>query len=405
MFQSRDPTQWPKATVSGGRVMLYVQHLLGIGHLKRAMTLARAQAAAGMAVTVVSGGPGVAELAIEGIRTVQLPPAFAADLTFRNLVDARGMPIDDQWKHERQQALLAAYREIDPDVLLIELFPFGRRRMRFELLPLLDTALGAARRPVIVSSVRDIGAGGQREPSRQRETVGLVEKYFDHVLVHSDPRWIRFERTFAYSDEIAQKIHYTGFVVERTVVAGNDAQAGNDEVIVSAGGGAVGRALFETALQARPLSILADRTWRLLLGINASAADAAAIEALAGRAIGGRVVVERTRADFTTLLRNCALSISQAGYNTTMEILDAGARAVVVPFAGGSETEQAFRANLLAQQGQLQVVEEAALSPAVLAAAIDRAARGRAAARDAIDLDGAQRSAALLAQWVAERSR
>ena len=53
-------------------------------------------------------------------------------------------------------------------------------------------------------------------------------------------------------------------------------------------------------------------------------------------------VCERVRDDFTTLLRNCAVSVSQAGYNTTLEILDAGARAVLVPFAGGAETEQAL---------------------------------------------------------------
>ena len=38
------------------RVLFYVQHLLGIGHLKRAATRARACAAAGLEVTVVSGG-------------------------------------------------------------------------------------------------------------------------------------------------------------------------------------------------------------------------------------------------------------------------------------------------------------------------------------------------------------
>ena len=128
------------------------------------------------------------------------------------------------------------------------------------------------------------------------------------------------------------------------------------------------------------------------------------IEAL-GRRIGGdRVVIERVRDDFTTLLRNCAVSVSQAGYNTTMEILDAGARAVLVPFAGGSETEQTLRATILAERGRLQVVEESALAPEVLAAAIDRAASGPRPKRGAIDLGGAERSAVLVGQWIAEHS-
>ncbi|MFS8084184.1 MAG: glycosyltransferase family protein [Acidobacteriota bacterium] len=386
------------------RVLLYVQHLLGIGHLKRAMTLARALAAGGLEVTVASGGFAVPGLAVEGVRIVQLPPVGAADVTFKSLVGATGTPIDDQWKRERREALLAAYRDVDPQVLLVELFPFGRRQMRFELLPLLDTATGAPRRPLIVSSVRDVSGGGQREPSRQLETVALVHRYFDRVLVHSDPELIRFERTFAYSAQIAEKIHYTGFVVEHQSGDNHDTLSGKDEVIVSAGGGVVGRLLLESALHARPFSMLADRTWRVLMGINASAADAAMIEALADRIGGGRVVIERVRRDFTTLLRNCAVSVSQAGYNTTMEILDAGARALLVPFAGGAETEQALRATVLAERGRLQVVEESALTPEALAAAIDLAACGPPPQRGAIDLGGAQRSAVLLAQWVAERS-
>ena len=109
--------------MSNARVLLYVQHLLGIGHLKRAMTLARALAAGGMEVTVASGGFDVPEFAVEGVRMLQLPPLGAADMTFKNLVGATGMPIDDNWKRKRCEALLAAYREVDPDVLLIELFP------------------------------------------------------------------------------------------------------------------------------------------------------------------------------------------------------------------------------------------------------------------------------------------
>ena len=388
--------------MSTNRVLLYVQHLLGIGHLKRAMTLARALAAAGLDVTVASGGFAVPELAVEGIRMVQLPPLGAADVTFKNLVGATGTPIDDDWKRERREALLAAWHEVDPQLLLIELFPFGRRQMRFELLPLLDAAIGASRRPLIVSSVRDISGGGQRAPSRQMETVDLVKRYFDRVLVHSDPELIRFERTFAFADQIAEKLCYTGFVVERKAGDRHDTLAGKDEVIVSAGGGAVGRALLETALHARPLSTLANRTWRMLMGINASRADAATIEALAQQIGDGRVVIERVRDDFTTLLRNCAVSVSQAGYNTTMEILDAGARAVLVPFADGVETEQTLRATILAEHGRLQVVEESELAPEALAAAIDRAAHGPRPLAGAIDLGGAERSAVLLAQWIAE---
>jgi predicted glycosyltransferase len=236
--------------------------------------------------------------------------------------------------------------------------------------------------------------------------LALFERYFDHLLVHGDPAFIGFDRTFRHAARIAGRMHYTGYVVESAVpvghCAGRDGGAGTDEVIVSAGGGAVGRRLLETAARARPLTALADRTWRQLVGVNAEPTEYDALTTLAGEIGEGRIIVERARADFTQLLANCLLSVSQVGYNTIMETLHAGARAVVVPWAGGAETEQALRANLLAERGLVEVVEEDALDPETLAAAIDRAALRPRRAGQAIDLGGAQRSAALLAQWTAE---
>ena len=385
--------------MSGRRVFVYVQHLLGIGHLKRAATLARSLAAQGMQVTLVSGGQPVPGISLDGVRLVQLPPASAADLSFKVLLDASGRAIDDAWKRKRADALLAAWRSADPQVLVLELFPFGRRQMRFELLPLLDAAAVAPRRPAIVCSVRDI-LGGQKSARRQEETVSLVEQHFDRVLVHGDAGVLGFERTFPLAARIAAKLHYTGYVVDAPAAG---SKAGTDEVIVSAGGGAVGEALLEAALRAKPLTTLRDRTWRVLAGDNLPEAAYRKLGALA--AAQGGVALERGRTDFTTLLANCTLSISQAGYNTLLEAVQARARAVVVPFAGGHETEQTLRAHCFAERGLLECVEEDALTPSALAAAIERALRKPRPAAGAINLDGARNSAELIAGLAGERAR
>ena len=389
--------------MSKRRAFFYVQHLLGIGHLKRALTLARATAAAGLDVTLASGGLPVPELAQDGkpggVQFVQLPAASAADLTFKSLVDADGRKIDDAWKRRRTDALLAAWRAADPDVLVIELFPFGRRQMRFELLPLLDAAAGAARRPAIACSVRDV-LGSQKSPQRQEETLVLVERYFDRVLVHGDPTVLAFDRTFAAAGRIAGRIEYTGYVVDAAASAyGN---AGQGEVIVSAGGGAVGAALLEAAMRAKPLSALADRKWRVLTGNNLPHGE---FDALARLAAGsGGIELERSRPDFTTLLSNCALSISQAGYNTLMETIRAGARAVIVPFAGGHETEQSLRARCFAERGLVELLEEGALAPETLAAAIDRAVQRPRGSPVSVNFDGARHSAASIMQLAVEKT-
>lgn len=322
-----------------------------------------------MQVVFVSGGEPVAGLDLGRAEVVQLPPARAGDSGFGSIVDAAGQAIDDAWRTRRRAALLEAFAAHAPAAVLIELYPFGRRPFRFELIPLLDAAAARRPRPAILCSVRDILVDKQN-PQRTAEIVDIVNSRFDRVLVHGDQHLIDFGATFPAADRIADRLRYTGYVVSSAPLATADG-AGSGEILVSAGGGAVGGPLLRAALAARPLTRLARHPWRLVSGPNLPDPEFAA---LASAANSG-VIVERFRDDFQSLLRSCRLSVSQAGYNTVMELLAAGSRAVVVPFAEGGESEQPLRARLLAARGLLTVVEPDGLTPGRLAAGIDAADR------------------------------
>jgi predicted glycosyltransferase len=378
-------------------VLFYVQHLLGIGHLRRALCLVEGLAAEGFAVTLVSGGEPFPGLAATGAaRVVQLPPIRAADAAFSDLVGADGRPVDAALRAARREALLAAFATAAPEAVVIEAFPFGRRAFRFELDPLIAAA--RARRPParIVASIRDILV--VREP-RYREIVARVRADFDLVLVHGDPTLIALDASFPAAPEIADRLAYTGYVREPPQPAAPGDASGAGEVLVSAGGGAVGGALLAAALEARRGGCLAECTWRLLAGPNLPEAEFAALAS----ALPERVVVERYRPEFPRMLRRCRISISQAGYNTVLDIMAARAAAVVVPFAAGRETEQALRAELLAARGAVEIVAEAELSPPALARAVARAL-ARPPKAIAIDTDGARRSAALIEALLARGS-
>src|SRR5687768_3808809 len=103
-----------------GRVLFHVQHLLGVGHLKRAEILAEAMQDHGLDVTVALGGRPVAEVPFRNVRTVQLPPASIAGEDFSALLDGAGNPVDERWKAARTAALLDLARQVEPDVILIE---------------------------------------------------------------------------------------------------------------------------------------------------------------------------------------------------------------------------------------------------------------------------------------------
>ncbi len=369
-----------------GAVLLHVQYLLGIGHLQRTLRIADALAREGVAVTLVSGGEPARLPRHPAIRFVQLPPVRVADARFQ-LIDSAGRPIDDALREARRTALLAAFTAARPDAVVIEGYPFARRAFRFELEPLIAAVRAAAPRPRLLSSLRDIVVL-RDDPQRHRAIVEQVRRDFDAVLVHGDASFIPLDISFPAAPEIADRLIYTGYVDAADRPIGAVASAGGGDVLVSVGGGAAGQALLATALEARVAGCLAGLPWRLVTGPHLPAAEFAR---LAGSAPEG-VVVERFRADLSELLRRCRVSVSQAGYNTVLDILAARARAVLVPFAAEREAEQLRRAERLAAFGAAELVPESELSPERLAAAIERAVQ-RQPATVAIDTSGAVASA------------
>ena len=381
------------------RVLIHVQHLLGIGHLQRAAAIAGALQERGAKVVLATGGMPVASveaaLGQRGVEVVRLAAARSADSSFSTLLDEDGKVVDDAWKSRRRDAVLKLFAERVPDVLVTEMYPFGRRPFRFELKPLLEAARTRTRPPLIVCSVRDILVAKEK-PGRAEEMAEIARRFYDLVLVHSDPSLIPFEATFSHAAEIADLIRYTGYVTEAKMSAAQDRSKG--EVLISAGGGAVGGPLLQAAVAARTLSAERDRPWRLITGGNLPQAEFERLQASAKE-----FTVERFRTDFKDLLSRCRVSVSQGGYNTVLEILASRTPSVIVPFAEAGESEQTDRAELLAAKGLLRLLPAPALDAARLAAEIDRAAV-MAIPSFTINLDGARESAALILDALAKRA-
>ncbi|MGR3984603.1 MAG: glycosyl transferase family 28 [Gammaproteobacteria bacterium] len=382
------------------RIHIYVQHLLGGGHLVRMQTLAAALARGGHRVTLISGGVPQRRFCARraNYRLFQLPPVKTAPGDFTRLLSADGAPLSAEFKARRTGQLLQCVGADAPHALLIETFPFGRRQLRFELLPLMRLATGMRPRPLMLCSVRDILQ--VRAPQRRRQSIAEAHAWFDHVLVHADPAVAAPAGTFPPARELGGKVFYSGYLhAAREALAGGADERGADghgEVVVSAGGGAVGFELLQVALAARPHSALRRRVWRLLVGGNAPDGELRALREQAGRDSGNPgaagIIIERSRPDFHALLRCCAVSVSQAGYNTVLDLVAAGCRAVLAPFARGGETEQTHRAETFARLGRAVMLPEPDLTPARLAAAIDRAAELDISSCRPLKMDGARES-------------
>jgi predicted glycosyltransferase len=376
------------------RVFFYVQHLLGIGHLARASRIARALGENGFDVTLVTGGMPVDGFPGPGIDHVALPAIAVGDGGFSALIDVDGNVVDDTFKADRRDKLLAVYHACRPDVVILEAFPFGRRQVRFELLPLIDAIEKSEPRPLLMTSLRDI-LQERAKPGRDEETIDLVLRHFDHVLVHGDPGFVRLEDTFPLASQIADRVLYTGLVG----AAPADPPAERYDIVVSAGGGAVGAGLVEAALQAsRRLGDIG--RWLVIAGPNMPQAD---FERFAAQS-AEKVELARFRTDFRSLLTTARLSVSQAGYNTVCDVLQAGCASVLVPFASGGETEQTARAQRLERLGQAVVVTESALSAETLASAISDALAAETKKNvPVLQLDGANRTAEIVRALLKQR--
>lgn len=376
------------------RVMFYVQHLLGIGHLMRARRIVLALQAADVHVCLVTGGMPLPGFDVPGVEHIELPPMAVSLTNFGVLVDAEGAPIDDAFKAQRRELLLDTYHRVKPDIVILEAFPFGRRQVRFELLPLIDAIDATSRRPILLASIRDI-LQKRVKPGRDAETVRLIKAHFDKVLVHGDPVFADLASSFANARDIADQIIYTGLVSGPTPAPAKR----RFTAIVSAGGGAVGVSLVRVAIEAsRQLPDV--ETWCVITGPNLPLQEFEQIAASAPP----NVLVERFCEDFTSLLAGAQLSISQAGYNTVSDVLQAGCRAVLVPFSSGGETEQAARAARLEELGVATVLSEEQLTAQHLTLAIRRAmTHPQKASPIIIDTEGARNTSRILQSLASER--
>ena len=383
------------------RIFIHVQYLKGIGHLQRMRLITEAAASVGLDVHIVTGGLPISGFAPVGVQLHQLPPLQAGPEGFTDLRDERGQRVDEAWRSDRRDRLLALFDELAPDLLLIESFPFGRRQFSFELMPLLEAAHSSSPRPAIVCSVRDI-LQAARKPGRAEETVSRLRSFFDAVLVHGDPGFAALGETFSGSSEIEDLVHYTGFIAAPRKTFAVQPGTPREEVVVSMGGGAIGPVLLDAALKARSLSALADTPWRLITGPHMPESDFARLQASGQTG----VTVERFRNDFRSLVAAAKLSISYAGYNTVTDLMRADVPAVLVTYSGetGGETEQETRAIRLEKCGMAATLPDKEISPEILVRAIETALALPRPKKHGFDLEGARKTADLLLRWSAQAS-
>lgn len=343
-----------------------------MGHLIRSMEIVRGLTTH-FEVCFINGGEVIKGFqAPPGVQVINIP-AIKSDTEFRELIPVDSNLTIEETQDIRQQQLLDVLNRFQPDVLMIELFPFGRRRFSFELIPLIEAA--RAQGTKIVSSLRDIVVTKKNRTRHEAKIVRLINQYFDQLLIHGDPNLHSLEDSFSRVGDLDCDVRYTGYVVQRhgnsqPTIADNIALGKKEPMIlVSVGGGRFGHELLDCVVQSAEILeskiphriqiftgpfMSDDRFWAL----KNAAKDRSNLH------------IRRYTPSLLTYMQQADLSVSMSGYNTTMNILTTGVRALMLPFTGNDDQEQTMRVERLAQLDKARRIQPDDLQPARFAATV-----------------------------------
>ena len=355
------------------RIAFLTCHLSGSGHLVRTLTLARAAREAGHQVMVLNGGRPLGHIDNDPA-LVQLPPVTIRGLEFGVLRRPDGEIADADYMASRRRAITGELAAAPPDALVTELYPFGRRVLHEEFTHAISETRRVSPHAAILCSVRDIP---EPKPKRLAETVSRLAGYVG-VLVHGDEDLIPLTDTWDLPDR--RGIYHTGYLGREMPTASR-----GDTVLVSTGGGVLGRDVAAMAAQSAALS---SHHWRILIG----GADAAEVAA----ALPGPANAEPARSDFPTLLAGAAVSVSLCGYNTAVDLVQCTTPALMIPSVEAGDKEQSIRARAFARLPGFKTAPLDEWTSELLAASVDELARGPSREPSGIHVDQGQRAVAAI---------
>jgi len=382
------------------KIILYCQYVWGMGHLVRSLEFARALT--GHDVTLVAGGQEVALDLPDHVDFLRLP-ALYMDEMFTMLISGDPAKTVAQIKQERQALLYGLFEQKQPDVFLVELYPFGRSIFAFELEPLLaDIRRGKFGAVKTVCSLRDILVEKKDPAAYEQRVLHKLNRDFDALLIHADEKVLKLNETFSRVDRIDIPLVYTGFIAQQADPADGkllrqdlNLAAGQKLIVASAGGGRSGYKLLAALLDA--CEILGDRLNFRLEVFTGPFMEDEDFEKLAVRAAPG-IRIRRYTRRFLDYLNAADLSVSLAGYNTCMNLLVTRVPALVYPYA--RQREQPLRVDKIKNFLPMKILNADDVRPERLSDyIIHMLDHKRTIRRLPIDTNGAANSASFLSRW------
>jgi len=357
------------------RLLFYCLSLVGIGHLTASLHVIRELLNHSDVDLIYSGHQIDLHLQHPGFRPIILPAILINDKTGELYDPSRCKTIEQLWS-ERNDSI-QQFLSNDYNAIIVEFFPFGRRRFKKEIHKLFQTVQDKSGNIPIFCFVREVLVPESLD-SEQR-MVQLLNDFIHTVFVRGDPKVISFDDTFSLTPQIAGKLFYTGYLGSRLPA---QPPIRTKQILVSQGGGSIGRDLLEAAIRTAPL--LTEFDFFIATGTKTSAGDFAHLHDLVSSP-NVRIVPFLTNYK-EQLLKSC-LSISLGGDNTLTDVISTQTPGLAFPYPGNSEQE--VRINKLVGKGLIQPLSMNDLTPEKFRKKI-LAALGAPYPQISIQMDGAK---------------
>ncbi len=234
------------------RIMLYSHDTYGLGHIRRARTIAMAFASRfeNASILIATGSPivgrfdfphGVDFVRIPGV--VKLPSGdYASDTMHLDIAQTVAL---------RERILHATAEAFAPDLLIVDKEPTG---LRGEMLPTLQHLSEHGTR--IVLGLRDVldEAKALKTEWARKGAVQAIEQYYDEIWIYGLSEIFEPLAGLALPEKIRDRIRYTGYLRREAPDDWPEPRANEQmphgSVLVTPGGGGDGEVLIDWVLRA-----------------------------------------------------------------------------------------------------------------------------------------------------------
>lgn len=385
------------------KVCIYSHDTFGLGHLRRNLAIADQllRSEEHFEVWLLTGSPVIRRWALpSGLHVQPLPPVVkigADHYAARFPGQMFGLT-----KGYREALIMKLIQEQRPDVFLVDHSPAGMNGELLSTLALIRNQLSETRAVLGLRDILDSPASVRRSWESQ-EIHKLIEHAYDEVFVYGSENLFDVVAGYGLTSPVAQRVKYCGYVVGRArleklqgtptdEVCWDRKRVGDRPVVlVTGGGGGDGHFLMRAYLEGLCTGRTNEFHTVIVTGPLMPPEQRAALKAVAAARDDVQIVAYTT--DLLPSILGAELVVSMAGYNTSVELLAARKKAILVPRHAPRE-EQKLRAEILERLGLFTAVSAGDNLAPALALEVPRALGATAPPPHrwhSVDLQGAER--------------